>query len=82
MEKEQIIKIVKESIVEILLDVSEEQIDIKESLKYYGANSIDRAEIVIRAMERLNLKISMIEYGGIKNIEGIVDLLFRHSNAQ
>ena len=80
MTKERIVSIVKEGIVEILPDVSEEKIDIEQSLRDYGANSIDRADIVIRAMEMLKLKIPMMEFANIKNIEGIVDLLYRRAN--
>jgi polyketide biosynthesis acyl carrier protein len=41
-----------------------------------GANSIDRMDIIVQSMNDLKVKIPMIEFGRLKNIEGIVEVLF------
>lgn len=76
MTKEQVFEVVKDSIVEFLPDVSRDDICIEESLRDLGANSIDRMDIVIKSMEALGIKIPMVEFGKVKNIQGLVDLLY------
>ena len=66
----------KSIIVEILPEIDSEQISIEDSLKEIGANSIDRMDIIIETMEKLGVKIPLVEFGQLKNIEGIVDLLY------
>jgi polyketide biosynthesis acyl carrier protein len=75
MSKEEIFMLLKNIVVEIMPDISPEQIKIEESLKDLGANSVDRIDIFIRAMEVLNVKIPLIEFGKLNNIQGLVDLL-------
>lgn len=80
MTKEQVFEVVKESILEILVDLTPKEIDIQNSLKNLGANSIDRMEIVVSSMEALELKIPLVEFGSIKNIEGLVNFLYEKKN--
>ena len=75
MSKDEVFQVVKEVVVEILPEISPDQIKIEESLKDLGANSVDRMDIVIRAMEVLNIKIPLVEFGKVNNIQGLVDLL-------
>jgi|LSQX01.2.fsa_nt_gb polyketide biosynthesis acyl carrier protein len=76
MTKENVFEVVKESIIEILPDISDGDILIEKSLKDLGANSIDRMDVVVQSMETLGIKIPMLEFGNIKNIQGLVDLLY------
>ncbi len=76
MDKNEIFLIMKEIIAEILPDIDLEQITKADSLKEIGANSIDRMDIIIGLMEKLGLKIPLVEFGQLKNIQGIVDLLY------
>lgn len=76
MTKADVFEIVKENILDILPDVSEEEIQIEGSMKDLGANSIDRADIVVGSMEKLGLKIPLVEFGQLKNIQELVDLLY------
>lgn len=41
-----------------------------------GANSVDRAEIVIMVLEALSLKIPRVELFGPKNIGELADLVY------
>lgn len=76
MDKNEIFLIMKEIIAEILPDIDLEKITTEDSLKEIGANSIDRMDIIIGLMEKLGLKIPLVEFGQLKNIQGIVDLLY------
>ncbi|MGA1867990.1 MAG: acyl carrier protein [bacterium] len=80
MTKDEIFSIVKKNIIEILPDIPEEAIEIHQRLKDLGANSIDRMEIVTMTMEALRIKVPLVEFGEIKNIEGLVN--FFHEKAK
>lgn len=76
MTKDDIFLQLKNIIIEILPDILPEQIKIEESLRNLGANSIDRMDIVIKAMEDLKIKIPLVEFGMVNNLQGLVDLLY------
>jgi len=78
MSKNEIFELLKNAIVEIMPDLSPDQIKIEESLRDLGANSVDRMDIVIRVMELLNIKIPLVEFGKVNNMQGIVDLLYSY----
>lgn len=76
MSKEEVFEIVKENVIDILPDVNEQDIHPEECLKNLGANSIDRMEITVSCMKSLSLKIPLIEFGSVSNIQGLVDVLY------
>ncbi|NVO12351.1 MAG: acyl carrier protein [Bacteroidales bacterium] len=75
MSKEYVFGIVKNAIMEVLPDVNPEMITIEKALKDLGANSIDRMEVVTMSMEELGLKIPLMSFAQVGNIEGLVDVL-------
>ena len=79
---ESIFQTVKKNIVEILFDVEEELILLEVSLTDLGANSLDRAEIALAAMEDLKLNFPVREMANIKNIGGLVDFLYEKKRIQ
>ncbi|MBZ9609913.1 phosphopantetheine-binding protein [Clostridium estertheticum] len=78
MSKDKIFEIVKKYIIEIMGE--EDEIDINKSLRYYGTNSIDRADIIMSIIEEIGCKIPLIEFGNLKNIQGIVDVFYSKTN--
>jgi len=78
--KAEVFDIVKNNILEILPKIPPEMISIEKSLSDLGANSVDRMDVVIMSMEDLGVKIPLISFAGVANIEGLVDVLF--NNAQ
>ena len=81
MNKEQIFNVIKDVIIEVLGDeIDKSLITMDISLKDLGANSIDRVDILLMSMERMNIKIKMMEFSNITNINGIVELLFKKIN--
>ena len=79
MSKEDVTRVVKECIIEIIPEIPGNAIDINASLKDMGANSVDRMDIVLQAMENLNINVPPVEFGKINNIKGLIDLLHDYS---
>ncbi|MBL6447898.1 acyl carrier protein [Fulvivirga sp. 29W222] len=75
MSKEHVFEVVKKIVMEVLPDVGPEQISMEISLKDLGANSIDRMEVVTMSMEELGLKIPLMSFAHVSNVEGLVDVL-------
>jgi len=75
LEKRNVFQVVKDVISEVLPDVDSEDIKIEQNLKSLGANSIDRTEIVMLSMEKLGIKVPLVSFGGVENIEEMVDVL-------
>lgn len=80
MTQDEVFAVVKKNIREVLVNLDGQEIPLEASLKEVGANSLDRADITVQCMEDLQIKIPLVEFGGIKNIEGLVDLLTRKVN--
>jgi len=79
---DQIFELLKANITETLPDVSHSSIDINGKLVDLGANSIDRMDITIMSMEKLDIKIPLIEFAKVSNIKELVDILFEYKNKQ
>jgi polyketide biosynthesis acyl carrier protein len=80
MTKQDVFQAVKKNIYEVLPYLVGKEIAIENSLKDLGANSIDRMEIVTLSMENLDVKIPPNEFGEVKDIEGLVNLLHEKVN--
>lgn len=75
MNKQEVFEAVKKSIIEIIPELSTRVITLEDSLRELGANSIDRAEILIQTMSDLQVKIPLLEFGSAKNINDIVSVI-------
>jgi polyketide biosynthesis acyl carrier protein len=76
MTKGEILHVIRENVLEILEDIPPETISTDKRLKDLGANSVDRAEIVAMTMERLDIRVPLVELGQVKSIGGLIDFLF------
>lgn len=76
MNKEEIIELVKNEIVEVLPLVKKDEIMAEKKLVDYGANSLDRAEVAIKCMTKLNIKIPPEKLGEVKNINDLCEILY------
>ena len=75
MTTENIVKVIVTIIGEVLPQLNVNDIRASDRLEALGANSIDRAEIVMMTLESLNLKIPLTEVSGPKNIGELAELL-------
>lgn len=77
MDEVQIFTQMKEVILDVLPTIETKSITPTNSLRDLGANSVDRAEILIRTMAELKLKIPLIEFGKAKNINELIAILMK-----
>jgi polyketide biosynthesis acyl carrier protein len=73
--KEQILSIVLQHVRAVLPELKDSQLRGTDSLKDLGANSLDRADIVMGVMEELSLQISRVALSGPRNLGELVDLI-------
>ncbi|WP_434629640.1 hypothetical protein [Chromobacterium sp. CV08] len=81
MTKDDVFSTVKEIILETLPDLDSLLVTRERSLSELGANSVDRAEIVVSSMAALRVKASALELREAKNIGGLVDILHGKTEA-
>ena len=75
MANQEVYEVVKKVIMEVLPDVTPEMIAIDKNLKDLGANSIDRIEVVTISMEELGIKLPLMSFSRVCNIQGLVEVL-------
>ena len=73
--KQQIFDIVLTHVRDVLPDLQHRGLCRNDSLKDLGANSLDRADIVLGVMESLSLRIPRVELFGPRNLGELVDLI-------
>jgi polyketide biosynthesis acyl carrier protein len=78
MTKDDVFQAVKKNTLEVL-GIDPGEITMGKSLTDLGANSVDRMEIVTSTMEDLGIKIPLMSFAGVSNIEGLVDVLSSHA---
>lgn len=76
MNKEDIFKVIKRHCCELLPELQSYEFKLSDRLADLGANSMDRADIIIMTMETLSLKIPRVELFKAKDIGGLVDVLY------
>lgn len=75
MTRDDVWQALKTSILEVFPEFATRNINPEGSLRELGANSVDRAEILMLTLARLKLKIPLIELASAKNMAGLVDIL-------
>lgn len=81
MDSHQIAEIVIAEIRETVPDLSERAIGLSDSMAELGLDSIERSEIILVAMERLGLKIPLVELHGSRTIGELAELLYAKRSA-
>jgi acyl carrier protein len=77
MEREEVLGVVKQHLLAVVEDLTEDQIDPVRSMKDLGVNSLDIVEVVSCSMRQLKVKVPRSELAKLSNIDGLVDLLHR-----
>jgi polyketide biosynthesis acyl carrier protein len=81
MIKEELFAIVVRHACEVLPDLEAHEFEPTDRLVDLGANSVDRAEIVMMIMESLSLRIPRVELFGVRDIGELVDVLHQKLQA-
>ncbi len=64
---------------ETVPELADQPITAADSMAELGVDSIERSEIILATMEKLGLKIPMVQLHGPKNIGELADLLLSKS---
>lgn len=73
---EEVYGVVKKHLLEICPDISGDQVARDVSMKVLGASSLDMVEVVSCSMRELGVRVARQELSDIKDIGGLVDLLY------
>ncbi|MEW2441162.1 phosphopantetheine-binding protein [Micromonospora marina] len=73
-----VFEVVKASLVEVVPDVDPASVTAGRTLSDLGCTSIDRAEVVTLAMERLGIVVPISEFRDVNDLDRIVELLRKH----
>ena len=75
--KSEIINVIKENLFGILPELDKERVSNDDSFVDLGANSVDRAELLMLTLERLNVEVSRIEFVSAQTINHLADLIMK-----
>lgn len=78
-ETERIFEVVKANVVKVLTGIDPATVTLERSLTELGANSVDRVEVVLYAVEDLGLDVPRAELHGARNLADLVAVLRRHA---
>lgn len=81
MTKTEIFDVIQTSLREIVPELDSVTIDPRQSMRDLGANSVDRADVVLQSMETLKVNFPLYEVARIENLQGLVDFLHAKVNA-
>jgi polyketide biosynthesis acyl carrier protein len=73
--KSEIFDVIQRNLREILPELDSVVINPSQSMKELGANSVDRADVILQTMETLGVTFPLHELAGVDNIQGLVDFL-------
>jgi len=79
MNKEEIFELITRHTCEVIPELEGHAFQSSDRLKDLGANSVDRAEIVMMTMESLSLQIPRVELSGTKSIGELAHVLHEKS---
>jgi polyketide biosynthesis acyl carrier protein len=77
--KQEIFALILKHVYAVLPDLRGTSIQLSDSLRELGANSMDRADIVMGVMEDLALQIPRMELSGPRTLGDLVDLIHEKS---
>ncbi len=80
MSREDIFSVIKENAQVVLAGTQGKEIDETNSLRDFGADSLESVEVISRSMKQLNLKVPRAELRKLNNIKDLVDLFERSAS--
>lgn len=78
-ETQRIFGVVKANFLKVVVGVNPDDVTIDKSMTDLGANSVDRVEVVMYAVEELGIDVPRAELHGARNLAGLVEILKRHT---
>lgn len=75
MDRAAILAVLVAEIREVVPELADQAITESDSMAELGVNSIERSEILMNALEKLDLDLSMTQLHGPRNLGELADLL-------
>jgi polyketide biosynthesis acyl carrier protein len=79
MNREEVFELIKRHTCEVIPELNDHAIQRSDRLADLGANSVDRAEIIMMTMEAMSLKIPRVDLYGATNIGELADVFYDKS---
>ena len=80
MSKDEVWDLLIESLQEVLPSLEGRRLKPEDTLEELGANSLDRSETIMLVLERMNLRIPLVQTVGPRNIGELATLLSEKSS--
>jgi acyl carrier protein len=81
MTRDEMFNVVKANIQKVIEGAKGKDIQETQSMRDYGADSLEIVEVVSRSMKELRLKVPRTELSTAKNLKDLLDILERHATA-
>jgi len=75
MNKDELFQLVIRHVREVIPELEPHRFEYSDRLQELGANSMDRAEILMLVLDSLSLQVPRVELFGPKNLGELIDLL-------
>ncbi|WLQ38954.1 acyl carrier protein [Streptomyces laculatispora] len=75
MPEPRVFDLIVDHIREVIPELEDHRFEPSDSLRDLGANSIDRAEVIIMTLDSLSVRIPLVELADAKNIGELADLI-------
>ena len=73
MDRDEVVQIIETNMVEHLDGIEKADLEMAESFRDLGANSLDMLDIVTSTMRELDIKIPRAELADIESVDGLAD---------
>lgn len=80
MSREEIFSVLKENIVKVIEGTQDITIKESDSMKDYGADSLEMVEVVSRSMKQLKTKVRRTELSKAANLGDLIDMFEAAAN--
>jgi polyketide biosynthesis acyl carrier protein len=78
MTQDVVFEAVRRNVLEVLPDLTPQDVSMQGTLTDLGANSIDRADVVTMTMEDLGIVVPISDFQSVHDIRSLVELLKKH----
>ncbi|MGJ7907995.1 acyl carrier protein [Actinopolyspora sp. H202] len=73
MSKQHVFDLIVEHTREVLPELDNHHFEITDSLRDLGANSMDRAEIIMMTLEKISITVPLVEFADANNMGELAD---------
>lgn len=77
MNKEEIFELLVKHTQEVIPELEGRALTQQDSLRDLGANSLDRADIIMMTMDELSMRFPLVELAGAKNLGELAEIFYQ-----